>query len=182
MNIKSFTLENVYENPEQFVLSLKNLDWILGQSGEELPDFQSLPEELKYMLNSFSPGISVDEENSGSFRKPFNTIHFEDFFDNTAMVGILALEPCKIEFLKYIGNLEMKGNPGSVYGINFEIQDLIGEYILSEKWEVHETQEVKAGEVFFFTPDKFHRIEGSPVTQMFFMNRRTVKTPDVIID
>jgi len=172
MNIKSFVIENVYQDTEAFAQNLKNLEWFPQHAGEELKDFQSLPDELKFMLNSFNPGIEVDTENSGIFRKPFNTVHFEDFYDKTVMVGILAIEPLEIEFLEYKGDKELKGSGKSVFGINFDVQTLIGEYILQDKWEVHETQKLKAGELFFFSPDKFHRIEGSPITQMFYMNRK----------
>lgn len=179
MKIKNITIENIYQDAEALRDNLKNLEWFPEHSGEVLKEFQSLPDYLKSMLNSFNPAIEVDEENSGNFRKPFNTIRFEDFYENTIMVGYLALEPFEIEFMKYIGELPLKGSPESVYGIDFTVDELVGEYILTEKWETVEKVKVNTGELYFFSPDKFHKIEGSPITQVFYLNRKLMNTMEV---
>jgi len=170
MNIKSITLENIYKSPEDFATNLKLLEWFPEHAGEVLKDFKSLPEPVKEMLNSFNPGIVVDEEKSGTFRKPFNTVRFEDFYEGTVLVGLLAIEPITVEFMKYIGSQELKGPGTSVFGINFSIETLIDEYILPV-WEVYDTIKIHPGELYFFSPDKFHRIDGSPIMQVFYLNR-----------
>lgn len=167
--IKNFTIGSIYKDTEGLYNNIKQLEFKDGQFGEEIPEFQMLPNEMKSMLNSFSPNIEVSEE-SGFFRKPYNVIHCENVPQGRIFVGFIALSSTKITFYKH-----NETESENAFDINVPVDEVLSESIFEDKWTVTNTLNVKQGDLYFFNPALWHKIE-SDLVQVFYMNVKEVQS------
>ena len=123
-----------------------------------------LQDNLKILLNSFNEALEVKED-SGFFRKPGNVVHCEDVPTGRIYVGICPLEDAKITFVKHL-----ETNSENAYEVKpEEIQGIFNDVIFPEKFEETQVINVKAGEIYFFNPAVWHKVECS-LAQIFYLD------------
>lgn len=160
--IKNFTIQKIYNDVDSLKEHVKYLEFKESTFGEQT-EFNMLQDNLKSLLNSFSPALEVNED-SGFFRKPYNIIHCEDVPEGRIYVGICPLENAKITFLKHL-----ETNSENAFEINVPVSEIFEDIIYPEKFEETQVINVKAGEIFFFSPALWHKVECS-LAQIFYLD------------
>lgn len=160
--IKNFTIQKIYNDIESLTKHINEFKFEEKIFGEET-EFNMLQDELKNLLNSFNSNLEVTEE-SGFFRKPYNIIHCEDVPEKRVYVGICPLYDVKITFYKH-----KETNSENAFQINVPVQDILNDIIYPEKFEETQMINVKAGEIYFFSPALWHKVE-CQLVQIFYLN------------
>lgn len=117
--------------------------------GREIPDFNLIFPDLDLlfggMLGDF---IKVDEDRSGTFRRPYdNLIHFEDFDDRTEWRLAVALEDTTFKVYTH-----KSGAKSALDGYEFD-------YLNEEDWEIETVIKLKQNDAVFYRPWVFHSFE-----------------------
>ena len=174
--IKNFTIQKIYGDAaalKNHISSFEFKDMFIDSEAVfgEITDFNMLSAEHKLLFNSFSPALEVQED-SGFFRKPFNTIHCENVPSGRVFVGICPLTDAKITFYKHI-----ETDSENAFEIDVPVQEILDDAIHLEKFEETNSINLKAGEVHFFSPALWHKIDAELV-QVFFLNFKNEKAID----
>lgn len=164
--IKNFTIQKIYNDVETLKEQISSFEFQDNTFGEQT-DFNTLSEDLKRLLNSFSSALEVNQE-SGFFRKPYNIIHCEDVPEGRIYVGICPLDDAKITFLKHL-----ETNSENAFEINVPVSEVLEDIIYPDKFEETNSVNVKAGEIYFFSPALWHKVECS-LAQIFYLDVKQV--------
>lgn len=159
---KNFTYSKIYNETKGISEFISKMKFKPGVFGEETADFKMLQKELKEMLNSFNPGLELSED-SGFFRKPNNIIHCENVPERLFYVGVLPLEDTALLFYKHLPT-----ESENAYEIDVPVNEVIDDCIFPDKWELSNTVNLKAGELHFFSPAVWHKID-TPLIQVFYL-------------
>ena len=117
--------------------------------GREIPDFNLIFPDLDMlfggMLGDF---IKVDEDRSGTFRRPYdNLIHFEDFEDTNEWRLVVALEDTTFKVYTH-----KSGAKNALEGYEFD-------YHSQDDWELETVMKLKQNDAIFYRPWVFHSFE-----------------------
>ena len=117
--------------------------------GTEIPDFNLIFPDLDMlfggMLGDF---VKVDEDRSGTFRRPYNDlIHFEDFDDLNEWRLVVALEDTTFKVYTH-----KSGVKNALGGYEFD-------YHNPEDWELETIIKLKQNDAIFYRPWVFHSFE-----------------------
>lgn len=164
--IKNFTIQKIYNDIESLKTHISEFKFKEKIFGDET-EFNMLQDGLKKLLNSFNDNLEVTIE-SGFFRKPYNIIHCEDVPEKRIYVGICPLSDAKIIFYKHI-----ETNSENAFQINVPIKYIFDDIIYPEKFEETQTINVKAGEIYFFNPSLWHKID-CDLAQIFYLNLKEI--------
>lgn len=158
-------IENFYQNAKQLFDIISNLDFKDNVHGLEIKDFNMIPQDLH---KSFSEivGFKVTlTSDSGKFRKPNSTIHFEDFNEKSAFLGIVALEDTKIKTYRH--KETNSTNVFSLQGTN--VQEFITNNCFDEsKWDVIADINLSAGSLMLIRPWLWHGLHNK-VVKVFYL-------------
>lgn len=147
IHARDFFPPNDAENYRLAVKDLIHYDPI--PYGTEIPDFNLIFPDLDMlfggMLGDF---IKVDEDRSGTFRRPYNNlIHFEDFEDTNEWRLAVALEDNTFRVYTH-----KSGAKNALDGYEFD-------YHNQEDWEIETEMKIKQNDAIFYRPWVFHSFE-----------------------
>ena len=130
---------------EGFRPLIEDVHWEPRKYGKEIPDFNLIFNNIDVlwgkMLGDF---IDIDRPVSGTFRRPYPVIHFEDFDSLNEWRFIVAMEDN--EFKTYV---HKSGAKTALDGYEFD-------YFNPDDWEVETIIKLKANDSLFFRPWNFH--------------------------
>ena len=138
------------EDVEKYGSAINSLKFEPKKYGMEIPDFNMIFPEIDLlwgkMLGDF---ISIDEDESGVFRKPYkNIIHFEDF--NSLNEWRFAVAINNNEFNTY-------RHKSGVQNAIEKYEDL--DYFNPDEWERETNITMKPNDAIFYRPWVFHSFD-----------------------
>jgi len=117
--------------------------------GRQIPDFNLIfPESDMLFGGMLGDYVTLDEERSGTFRRPYNNlIHFEDFDNLTEWRLAVALEDTLFKTYSHTS-----GARTALEGYEFD-------YHNDEEWCLETTLNLKQNDAIFYRPWVFHSFE-----------------------
>jgi len=156
-------IENFY-NTQNLYEVVKDLQFKENTYGEEIVDFNLVPENLHKVFGEIlNQEITITKE-SGILRKPFENIHFESFNQNSLWVCIIPLEKTTFKLHRH-----KEKNYSNVMQVQEELQVFIKENCFNkENWNDSATFELNAGDMVMFKPFLWHSISKNLV-KVFYL-------------
>lgn len=131
---------------EEFRGLLDGVHWNPAKFGLEMPQFQLIFKDIELVFGEMlGEYVKVDESASGSFRKSYPGIHFEDFKSTNEWIFVVALEPN--EFTTYTHIEGYKTALEAPDSISFEDES---------NWEIESKVKLSINDCIFFRPWLFH--------------------------
>lgn len=156
---------NFFADVDQTTKVISEMEFKDGQYGEQIPEFNMISPEHDRFFKIISNEPVEILENSGVFRKPYTTIHFEDFIRESAWVCAVALEENEFNIWKHI-----EKNSSNVFNLEQDVQEFINENCFDlTKWEKEVSIKLKPNQVIFFKPWMWHNFEHSNLMQFFYL-------------
>ena len=156
-------IENFY-NTQQLYEVVKNLQFKERVYGEEVIDFNLVPQDLHTIFGSIlRQDVSITKD-SGVLRKPFENVHFESFNQNSLWIAVVALEQTTFKLHKH-----KEKNYSKVMDVQGDLQGFIKDNCFDkEKWSDTATITMNAGDLILFKPWLWHSISKSLV-KVFYL-------------
>jgi hypothetical protein len=173
-------LENFYAEAERLSNLLGQMEFTDSTFGKEIAGFQHVPQGIEKGFENVIAGvkdkISLGSQ-SGTYRKPYGFIHFENFDEGSLFVAIVALKKTVVT----IHNHKEK-NISRV----FEVQENFDEFVKTEcgnpeSWDVKSKLVLEVGDMALIQPWYFHSIE-SEFVKVFYLNlKKEQKLEDTVV-
>jgi hypothetical protein len=132
--------------------------------GEELVDFNQYDPSFDGVISESLGEKLKSTESSGLFRKPYEVIHFENFYEKSRYVFMLAYEDCFFKTYKHI-----ETGSDSIFNIECELDKFISSNCFdTSKWSETGSIKLEAGDGICFRPWLWHSIQRKLV-QVFYI-------------
>ena len=156
-------IENFY-NTQQLYEVVKNLQYKENIYGEEVIDFNLIPQDLHKIFSNILKEEIIITKDSGILRKSFENIHFESFNQNTLWVSVIALENTTFKLHKH----KEKGF-SNVTQLQENLQEFVKENCYDkEKWNDSATINLNSGDIVLFKPWLWHSLSKTLV-KVFYL-------------
>jgi hypothetical protein len=157
-------VEDFYKNSQNILSVVKPLNFKDSIYGHEIPEFFMIPEGIDQGFSAIT-NISVKlRENSGLFRIPYPTIHFENFDQKSLFIGIVALEDTVFRTHRH-----RETQSHAVTDIVKNLQQFIKENCFDkEKWDIIAEINLKAGGLILVKPWLWHSLE-EKLVKIFYL-------------
>lgn len=135
---------------ENYRLAVKDLIHFDPMSyGREIPEFNMVfPEDEMMFGEMLGDFVKLDDEKSGTFRRPYhNLIHFEEFDDLSEWRLAVALEDTTFTTYSHVS-----GAKTALDGYHFDYHNL-------EDWLVETVITIRQNDAVFYRPWVFHSFE-----------------------
>ena len=166
-----FHLEAFHDNAKQFCEIISKLNFVDNTFGQEVKNFNHKPPELADALSHILGRPLEHREDSGSYRKPFTFIHFENWTPKSAFAAAIALEDTRFFTYRHIEK--------NIYNVlqineeNFNMEEFVSANAENfDNWEVIANINLKQGDLVVFQPWLWHSFEESKLIQIFHFNRK----------
>ena len=156
--IKLLQADNFYNQSEvEYIFNCtNNLQYIEKEHGFEIDQFNLVIPGLDPVFSKFvGEEVSVDEENSGIFRKPNLRIHFEGFDSMKEWIFILALEPTTFNVYHHLS-----GAKTALDEYRFDYNNLFD-------WDIHTNILLEPNQGIIFRPWLFHSLTHQRLVQIY---------------
>lgn len=161
-------IENFYNNAKDIFEIVSKLDFKESLYGDEIPNFNMIPEGLTSAFSDLLGQKITLNKNSGVFRKPYSPVHFENFHENSLYVAIAALEDTKFTTYRH---KELKSS--LVFSVKENVNEFIKENCFDkEKWEVVADINLYQGNIVFVKPWIWHGLDNKLV-KVFYIERHS---------
>jgi len=161
-------IQKFYEKTDELHKIISLLDFKPNKFGEELLNFNLISPGIEDGFSSIlNQKIKLNKEASGCFRKPNQSVHFEDFGPETLWVGLVALEDTIFKTHKH-------KETGSAHIFSAaETQEKAQEFINSNctdesKWDAVATVNLMAGDLILVKPWMWHSLDNKLV-KVFYL-------------
>lgn len=147
IHARDFFPDNEAESCRQTVVDLLHYD--PNPYGRQIPEFNLIFPNLDMVIGGMlGDFVKLDEDRSGTFRKPYhNLIHFEDFDDLTEWRLAVALEDTV--FVTYS---HASGAESALDGYEFNYEN-------PEEWHTESVIRLRQNDAIFYRPWVFHSFE-----------------------
>lgn len=161
-------IQKFYEKTEELHKIINLLDFKPCKFGDELLNFNLISPGIEEgFSNILNQKLTLNKETSGSFRKPNQTIHFDDFGPNTLWVGFVALENAVFRTHKH--KETGSTNIFSVAETPEKAQEFINNNCTDEsKWDVVATVNMSAGDLVLIKPWMWHSLDNK-LLKVFYL-------------
>jgi hypothetical protein len=161
--IKLLQADNFYKQEDISLIYsvVSSLQFIEKEHGFEVDQFNFTIPGLDPIFSKFvGEEVTVDEENSGIFRKPNLRIHFEGFDSFQEWVFILALEPTTFNLYHHL-----TGAKNALEEYRFDYNNLL-------EWEYHTNILLEPNQGIIFRPWLFHSLTHERLIQIYRLKER----------
>lgn len=157
-------VENFYNDVQSIFEPVVNLPFKSCLYGEELVDFYMVPQGIDEAFHGITNQKVKLRSDSGTFRKPYKVVHFENFDKSSLFVGVVALEDT-------IFRTHRHSETGSHTVTN--IQENLDEFIAKNcfdqsKWSTIAEINLKAGSLILFKPWLWHSLD-QKLVKVFYL-------------
>ena len=159
-------INNFYSFQPEIPSVISSLDFVPKVYGKEIENFNAVDVSLNEIFSQILGTKIITKSDSGVFRKPYETIHFENFSENIRFVAYVGIE--KSIFKTF---LHKETNSLSVFGLNNKTN--LEEFIKSncydlDKWELKTEINLNLGDLIITRP-WFWQSLSSKTTQIFYL-------------
>jgi hypothetical protein len=148
--IKLLQADNFFKQEDVNMLfhTINNLQFVEKIHGEEIENFNMVIPDLDPIFSKLlAEEVTVDEDNSGIFRKPNIDIHFESFTSLSDWVFIIALQQTTFNLYHHSSGAKTALDE---HRLNYK------DYI---EWDYHTNILLQPNEGIIFRPWLFHSLE-----------------------
>ena len=157
--------KSFYQDILQLQTLISSLEFEDHPFGKEIIDFYYIPEGLEEFLSQvLSEDIEI-QPNTGTFRKPSDIIHVDDFYQHALWTCIVALEDTKINIVTHKDGHETF----------FDVKDdseFFKQCVMLENWLTESTITLKKNEFIFIRPWVWRSLEQDKLVQTFLLNAK----------
>jgi len=166
-----FHLEAFHDNAKQFCEIISKLNFANETFGEEVKNFNHKPDELAQALSHILGRPLEHAEHSGTYRKPFPFIHFENWTPQSAFAAAIALDDTTFYTYKHkeTGVYNVLQMAEQKIDMDKFIEDNSQDF---DKWEPIATINLKQGDLVVLQPWVWHSFEEGKLIQVFHFNRK----------
>ena len=161
-------IQKFYEKTDELHKIISLLDFKPNKFGEELLNFNLISPGIEEGFSSIlNQKIKLHKETSGTFRKPNQTVHFEDFGPQTLWVGLVALEDTIFKTHKH-------KETGSTHIFSAaetpeKAQEFINNNCTDEsKWDTVAMVNLMAGDLILVKPWMWHSLDNKLI-KVFYL-------------
>lgn len=148
--VKIITVDGFFKLEDARRLShiVFDLQYQETEFGEQIPNFNMIPENANEMFsNILNTKISVNEEQSGVFRRPVNFIHFEGFESQNEWIFVCALQQSTFNVFEH-----QSGVVNALQDYKFNYRNLF-------EWDLKINYILSPGQGVLFRPWLFHSFD-----------------------
>jgi len=148
--IKLLQADNFFKDEDVQIMfnATNNLQFVEKEHGLEIENFNMVIPDLDQIFSKLlAEEVTVDEENSGIFRKPNQNIHFETFTSLSDWVFIVALQ-----FTSFTLYHHLDGPKTALDEYRLNYKDFM-------KWDCHTNIFLQPNEGIIFRPWLFHALD-----------------------
>lgn len=159
-------INNFYSFQPEIPQVISSLNFVPKIYGEEIENFNAVDVTLDKTFSEILGQTVIAKKDSGVFRKPYETIHFEDFSENIRFVAYLGIEKNSFKTFTH-----KETNSLSVIGLNQELN--LEDFIKSncydlDKWEQKTEITLDLGDLIITRP-WFWQSLANKTTQIFYL-------------
>lgn len=159
-------INNFYSFQPEIPKVISSLDFVPKVYGEEIENFNAVDVSLNEIFSEIL-GIKITTKvDSGTFRKPYKTIHFENFSENIRFVAYIGIEQNVFKTFKH-----KKTGSLSVLALNkdLKLEDFIKSNCYDlDKWEQKTEINLDLGDLIITRP-WFWQSLSNKTTQIFYL-------------
>jgi hypothetical protein len=159
-------INNFYNFQPEIPKVISNLNFVPKVYGEEIENFNAVNISLDEIFSEILGQKIIIKTDSGVFRKPYETIHFENFSEKIRFVAYMGIEKNVFKTFRHkeTGSL-------SVFGLNKELN--LEDFIKSncydlDKWEQKTEINLDLGDLIITRP-WFWQSLSNKTTQIFYL-------------
>lgn len=152
-------IQKFYEKTDELHKIITLLDFKPNKFGDELLNFNLISPGIENgFANVLNQKVTLNKQSSGSFRKPNQSIHFEDFGPQTLWIGLVALENALFKTHKH-------KETGSTHIFSAaetpeKAQEFINNNCTDEsKWDTVASINLEAGDLVLVKPWIWHSLD-----------------------
>jgi hypothetical protein len=169
--IKLLQADNFFrsEDIEKLFFAVRNLQFVEKEHGFEIDQFNLVVPGLDPIFSKLlAEEVTVDEDNSGIFRKPNLRIHFEGFEDLQSWIFIIALESTTFNLYHHLSN-----GPGSEIDARTALDSYKFSYNNMLEWDYHTHILLEPNQGVIFRPWLFHSLTHERLIQIYRLKGKT---------
>lgn len=157
--------KSFYRDIEQLQNLISSLEFDDHHFGKEILNFHYIPEGLQEFLSQVITEDVEIQPNTGTFRKPSEIIHVDDFYQHALWTCIVALEDTKI-------NIHTHKNGHETFFDVKDDSDFFNECFISENWITESTINLKKNDFILIRPWLWKSLEQDKLVQTFLLNAK----------
>lgn len=150
----------LYGDPTELNALISNMEFQPNLYGDEIKDFQYIPNGLQDFFSSLLNESVEIQPDTGIFRKPVPFVHFENFYQHSLWLCIVALEDTTL----YL-------NSDSDKQTFFDVKNCDAEYLMTAQWHTDCMINIKQNDYVFIRPWRFHSLSEGKLIQLFMLNQ-----------
>ena len=165
--IKLLQADNFFKQEDvNFLFNVtNNLQFVEKEHGFEIENFNMVIPDLDPIFSKLlADDVTVDEENSGIFRKPNLGIHFESFSSMSDWVFIVALQQTTFNLYHHLSGAKTALDE---YRFDYRLN-----YTAVLDWDYHTNILLEPNQGVIFRPWLFHSLE-SGLVQVYRLKGKT---------
>ena len=149
------------DEAEQCRWALEGMQFVEGNYGMEIPNFQMVFSGVdEAFSHAVGEKLTVVKEDSGKFKRPFRSIHFESFDGLNEWCFVIALQRTTFNIYHHVKDysvdIDIVDAKSALEGYQFNYKNLF-------EWKVNTNIELEPNQGVFFRPWCFHSLDGGMV-------------------
>ena len=143
---------------------IANLEYTDCLYGKEIEEFYYIPAELTEMISAVLEKSVEIQPNTGTFRKPNNIVHFDNFYEHALWTCVVALEDTVLHLHKH------KDGSKSYFDMPKEDDFFINNCMNADNWTTAVSINIKKNDYVFVRPWLWKSFEQDKTIQVFMVN------------
>jgi len=165
--------ENFYNDIDSITLSIKTLEFIDCLHGQEIDNFQYIPQDIDKMFSHILKEHIDISHNTGTFRKPNSYVYFDNFYEHSLWSCIIALEDTEMKLHSHIGT-------GSKSFFDLPKDTNMDQFFIDNcsdpsKWNVTSSINIPKNGFVFVRPWLWRSLKEERLVQTFMLNAKLVE-------
>lgn len=159
----------LYQDVNALSTLIGSMEYENAPFGQEILNFQYIPVGLQeYFSQELFEDVEI-QPNTGIFRKPNAMIHFENFYQHTSWVAIVALEDTVL-------TTHNQENVATFFDVADRLDTFISENCFDvSKWNVDNIIKLKKNTIAFIRPWFWYSLQENSLVQIFLLNHKTAE-------
>lgn len=154
--------QQFYQDIDQLQSLIYSLEFEDHPLGKEILGFYYIPEGLQDFLKQVVQEDIEIQPDTGTFRKPSDLIHVDNFYQHALWTCVVALEDTKVNICAHKDGttfFDVKDNP-----------DFFKECTMLENWTIDASIALKKNEFVLIRPWLWKSLEQDKMVQTFLLN------------
>ena len=156
---------NLYNDMDSLSGLISTMEYEDNLYGSEIKDFNFLPQGLDQQFSNYLNHPVEVQPNTGVFRKPNTTVHFEPFYQHCLWVGIVAMEDTTLTLCE-------QENIKTVFDVPQEEMESLLLNNSPDKWFETNKLNIKKNQFVLIRPWLWHSLEEGKLVQVFLLNQK----------